>query len=89
MIKVEEVKSNTYSYWVIYVNDEEWIRFCESMIRKNRWIYFSNKMNIEDDYIESETLEEVIEEFKEIICSYCYEIISKYESIVELIEYGE
>lgn len=86
MIKVENVKSAMYNYWIIYWNDKELLRFVESSTRENQWDYYSEELNVEDGRIVAEGYDDALESLKYIILEHYLDLQEDIESIVEELE---
>ena len=86
MIKVENYKDEYYQFWQIKYNDLELLRFLRSNEDDSKWVWVSNEMNVEDDYVVAESFDEAVNLLKDKIMDFYYEKMAKYESITQEVE---
>ena len=86
MIKIEQCKDERFQFWRIKFNELELLRFVESGENDNKWIWVSQEMNVEDDYVIAETFDEAVDLLKGEIIDFYNDKIEKYETIVQEID---
>jgi hypothetical protein len=69
-----------------FYDDEIIISFVQDKDDNNFFIYVSNLLNVEYDYLESETIEEAKEECEYKVREYIQDQVSYYEDMLEKFE---
>jgi len=86
MIKVEQYKDEYYQFWQIKCDDLELLRFVRSSEDDNKWIWISQEMNVEDDYVVAESFDGAVDLLRDKIVDFYNEKLEKYETIVNEVD---
>lgn len=87
MIKVEQYKDEYYQFWQIKYDDLELLRFVRSSEDDNKWVWVSEEMNVEHDYVIAESFDEAVDFLRDKIMDFYNEKIEKYETIVKEVDW--